>query len=78
MSNNVEQQDVVLQILHVKEVYTYTIPSISAITVKLRHVIIVNDNLRGRYSHTVPTVDIFFCEGPLLTSVSVPTKVRSS
>ena len=75
-NDNVEREDTILEILHVKKVYTYTIPSFSAITVKLRHVIIANDDSSGRRSHRQPTLDVFFCEDPLLASVSVPTKVR--
>ena len=75
-NGNVKQGDSILEILHVKKVYSYTIPSFSAITVKLRHVVIVNDDSSGRISHRQPTLDVFFCEDPSLTSVAVPTKVR--
>ena len=71
-----EPEDSILVILRVKEVYSYTIPSFSAITVKLRHVVVANDNSSGLISHNQPTLDVFFREDPVLTSVCVPTKVR--
>lgn len=66
-----------LDILAVKEVYTYTIPSFSAVTVRLRHVVVKNyDESIGQQRNVSKTLDVFFCEDEGLTSLKPPVRVK--
>lgn len=72
----------VLDIMKVGEVFSYTIPSFSVISVQLRRIVISNygrdttDEEIKAHPNASPTLDIFLREDPRFHSLAVPTTIR--
>ena len=69
-----------LDILSIGKVFTYTIPSFSVISLRIRHVIISNygrdtDVDAAEIDGASPTLDIFLREDPRFDSLDVPTTI---